>query len=51
LHIRVPQELHEQLRAMAEEQGVSVNGLVLTLLAGATGVDVTHADPDAAEWG
>ena len=51
LHVRLPPELHEHLRAMAEEHGLSLNGLVIELLAGATGVDLTHVDPDADEWG
>jgi hypothetical protein len=36
---------------MADEQQTSVNRLVVELLAGVTGVDLTHVDPDSEEWG
>ena len=51
VHLRLPPELHAQLRTMADEQELSLNSLVIELLAGATGVDLTHVDPDADEWG
>lgn len=34
LHVRIPKELREALIAEAERQGVSLNNLVITLLAG-----------------
>lgn len=37
LHVRLPEHLHAQLRAEAERQGVSLNTLIATLLAGALG--------------
>lgn len=35
--IRMPPALHEQLAAKAAEQGVSLNQLIVTLLAGGIG--------------
>ncbi len=35
--VRMPPALHEQLSAKAAEQGVSLNQLVVTLLAGGIG--------------
>ena len=35
--VRMPPALHEQLSATAAEQGVSLNQLVVTLLAGGIG--------------
>jgi predicted HicB family RNase H-like nuclease len=35
--VRLPPALHEQLSAIAAEQGVSLNQLVVTLLAGGVG--------------
>jgi predicted HicB family RNase H-like nuclease len=35
--VRMPPALHEQLAAKAAEQGVSLNQLVVTLLAGGIG--------------
>jgi predicted HicB family RNase H-like nuclease len=37
LHVRLPVALHDQLRAAADEQGISLNTLVATLLAGGIG--------------
>ena len=34
LYVRMPPALHEQLTAQAAQQGVSLNQLVVTLLAG-----------------
>jgi hypothetical protein len=34
LHVRLPRDLHEQLRYLANQQGVSLNTLVVGLLAG-----------------
>lgn len=35
--VRMPAALHEQLAAVAAEQGVSMNQLIVTLLAGGIG--------------
>ena len=37
LRVRLPVELHEALAAEAERQGVSLNTLIVALLAGGTG--------------
>jgi predicted HicB family RNase H-like nuclease len=37
LMVRIPADLHAELARMAEEQGVSLNLLLVTLLAGAIG--------------
>jgi predicted HicB family RNase H-like nuclease len=37
LHIRIPKDLRTELDAEAKRQGVSLNNLIITLLAGATG--------------
>jgi hypothetical protein len=40
--IRMPSDLHAQLTARAGEQGVSLNQLVVTLLAGGIGFKLDH---------
>lgn len=37
IHLRLPRDLHEELRAQAEMQGVSLNTLLATLIAGSIG--------------
>jgi len=37
IHVRLPRGLHEQLAETAVEQDVSLNALIASLLAGATG--------------
>jgi predicted HicB family RNase H-like nuclease len=37
IHLRLPRNLHDQLRSQAEAQGVSLNTLLTTLLAGSVG--------------
>jgi hypothetical protein len=37
IHLRLPKALHEQLRATAEEQEISLNSLLLALIAGSVG--------------
>ncbi len=37
LNVRMPAALHEQLSEQAAEQGVSLNSLIVTLLAGGVG--------------
>ena len=37
MQVRVPADLNAHLRKMAEDQGVSLNLLIATLLAGASG--------------
>lgn len=37
IHLRLPRGLHDELRALAEAQGVSLNTLLATLLAGSVG--------------
>ena len=39
--VRMPPALHEQLVRLAEEQGVSLNQLVVSLLAGGVGFTLT----------
>jgi predicted HicB family RNase H-like nuclease len=39
--IRLPEALHEQLVAKAAEQGVSLNALMVALLAGGIGFTLT----------
>jgi predicted HicB family RNase H-like nuclease len=39
--VRMPPALHEQLSRLAEEQGVSLNQLVVSLLAGGVGFTLT----------
>lgn len=41
LTLRVPPALHEQLTARAAEQGVSLNRLLVLLLAGGVGFTLT----------
>jgi predicted HicB family RNase H-like nuclease len=35
--VRLPSALHKQIKAVASEQGVSVNTMIATLLAGGVG--------------
>lgn len=35
IHLRLPRDLQDELRATAERQGISLNTLLATLLAGA----------------
>jgi len=44
LRLRLPKAMHDQLREMAESQGVSMNTLVVLLLADA--MDFTFRTPD-----
>jgi predicted HicB family RNase H-like nuclease len=44
IHLRLPRDLHDQLRATAEDQDLSLNSLILALLAGSTGWTL---DPEA----
>jgi hypothetical protein len=44
IHLRLPRDLHDELRSRAEEQGVSPNTLLTTLLGGAIGWSL---DPNA----
>jgi hypothetical protein len=37
IHIRLPRPLHDQLREAAEREGLSLNTLVVSLLAGGIG--------------
>ncbi len=37
IHLRLPRDLHDEVRAQAEQQGVSLNTLLATLIAGALG--------------
>src|SRR5437660_1709300 len=37
IHLRLPRDLHEEVRKQAEQQGVSLNTLIATLVAGALG--------------
>jgi len=37
IHLRLPRELHDELRVTADQQGVSLNTLLATLLAGSIG--------------
>jgi predicted HicB family RNase H-like nuclease len=37
LHVRLPKALHDQLRALAVEQDMSLNALCVALLAGGVG--------------
>jgi predicted HicB family RNase H-like nuclease len=41
--VRLPLALHERLSALAREQGVSLNQLVVTLLAGGVGFKIGEA--------
>jgi predicted HicB family RNase H-like nuclease len=41
VYVRMPPALHEQLAAQAATQGVSLNQLVVTLLAGGIGFTLT----------
>jgi predicted HicB family RNase H-like nuclease len=40
LHLRIPASLHAELTRRAQEQGVSLNNLVIALLAGAIGFNL-----------
>ena len=44
--VRVPVELHAALAAEAERQGVSLNTLIVALLAGGLGWRAAHPRPD-----
>ena len=37
IHLRLPKDLHDQLRATAQDEGVTLNSLLVALLAGAVG--------------
>lgn len=37
IHLRLPRDLHDEVRKQAEQQGVSLNTLLATLLAGSIG--------------
>ncbi len=37
LHLRLPRDLHDQLRETADDQELSLNSLILALLAGSVG--------------
>lgn len=41
LNIRLPPALHEQLKAKADEQGISLNTLMVALLAAGVGFKLT----------
>lgn len=43
--VRMPVELHEQLIRESEQQGVSLNVLVVSLLAGAIGFELKEETP------
>ena len=43
LLVRLPHSLHEQIKTTAAQQGVSVNTLVATLLAGGIGFKLPEA--------
>ena len=51
--LRLPPTLHDRLRKLAKAEGMSINTLIATLLAGAVGYDVVptlgddHAAPEA----
>jgi len=45
LHVRIPRDLRDALSIEAERQGVSLNNLIITLLAGGIG---WHIDPKGA---
>jgi hypothetical protein len=49
LRLRLPKAMHDQLREMAESQGVSMNTLVVLLLADAMGFTFRPPDPDVPE--
>ena len=40
VHVRLPATLLERIRQLADAEGVSVNTLIATLLAGATGFEL-----------
>lgn len=42
--VRMPPALHEQLAALAAEQGMSMNALMVALLAGGVGFKITTDD-------
>ena len=48
VHIRLPKGLREQLGALAVEQDVSFNGLVVALLSGAIGFNLVPDDEEPA---
>jgi predicted HicB family RNase H-like nuclease len=37
LHLRLPRDLHERVRQLADEQDVSLNTLLVALIAGSVG--------------
>jgi predicted HicB family RNase H-like nuclease len=44
IHIRLPRSLHDQLKDFAEDEQISINSLVLALLAGSVGFQLAPAD-------
>jgi predicted HicB family RNase H-like nuclease len=44
IHVRLPKALHEQLRALAVEQDMSLNALVVALLSGAVGFNLDQTE-------
>lgn len=47
IHIRLPRTLHEQLREAAEQEEMSLNALLVALLAG--GIGFTLGEPQPAQ--
>jgi hypothetical protein len=45
-HLRLPRGLYERAAEVAAEQDVSLNGLIVALIAGAIGYDVIPPAPD-----
>lgn len=48
VHIRLPEALYEELRDRAAEQGISLNGLMVVLLAGSIGFRLGPSEGSAA---
>jgi HicB-like protein involved in pilus formation len=48
IHIRLPRSLHDRLKAAADDQDISLNSLVLSLLAGSVGFSLDGTEQVAA---
>lgn len=44
INVRMPADLHDQLKELAAQQGVSLNQLIVALLAGGTGWKLSDRD-------
>jgi hypothetical protein len=51
VHVRLPRDLIEHVKQQADQQGVSMNAYLATLIAGATGWAPGIRTPEGKPWG